>query len=417
MTIDPNALAFERITASHPWLVGVRPATEVIPGMRHNLILHAAPPTTWGEMSELMRGGMIGAALYEGLARSPEEAIARAESREIEFDAAQNHGAMAGGVGSICASLPVMVVEDRSNGNRSCHFLMEGLGRTLVAGAYDDSVLDRLRWFRDNLGPLLDQAIRALGGVDLRALMAEALQRGDELHNRNRAATSLFLNHVALGLLEVDAPQAEKKRALQFLSDNGQFFVCAVLPAAELMTRAAHGIPGCSVVTAIGANGKHCGLKVSGLGERWFTAPGDVPTGILQPGVTDADLAPGCGDSFLAECAGFGASVLPTAPALGPVIGASPEDGQRFAAGAYRIALGEHPHYRIPALGFRGIPVCVDARKVVETRTLPVIDIMIVHNKPGLGLAGMGTVSPPMRCFEEAVKALDQIGAENRSVS
>ena len=407
MSKEPNALAYDRIVASHPWIVGVRPAAEVMPRLNRNLILHAAPPTTWERMSNLMRGGMIGAALYEELARTPEEAIAKAQSGEIEFDAAQNHGAMAGGVGSITASLPVMVIEDKSNGNISTHFLMEGLGKTLVSGAYDDAVMDRLRWFRDSFGPLLDQAIRTLGGIDLRQMMAEALMRGDELHNRNRAATSMFVNQIALGLLELSVPRDEQRKALRFLLDNGQFFVCAVLPAAELMLRAARDIANCSVLTAIGANGTDCGLQLSGTGRRWFAAPGDVPRGVLQPNTDPADVAPGCGDSFLAECAGFGASVLPTAPALGPVIGASLADGLRFAEGAYRISLGEHPHYRIPALNFRGIPVGVDARKVIESKTLPVIDIMMVHRKPGLGLVGMGTVSPPMRCFEDAVTILD----------
>src|SRR5262245_21355582 len=262
MSVDPNALAYERIIASHPWLTGVRPAAEVVPGMRKNLILHAAPPTTWGQMSELMRGGMIGAALYEGLAHTPAEAVAKAESGEIAFAAAQDHGAMAGGVGSITASLPVMVVEDRANGNRSTHFLMEGLGRTLVSGAYDEMVLDRLRWFRDSFGPMLNAAIGALGGIDLRELMAEALTRGDELHNRNRAANSLFVNKIALALLDVRPEPAEHKRALAFLNDNVQFFVSAVLPACALMLRAAHGIAGASVVTAVGGNGRECGLKL-----------------------------------------------------------------------------------------------------------------------------------------------------------
>jgi hypothetical protein len=407
MTSDPNSLAYERIVASHPWLTGVRPAAEILTNMRPNLILHAAPPTTWKEMSDIMRGGMIGAALFEGLARTAEEAAAKAEAGEIQFDAAQNHGAMAGGVGSITASLPVMVVEDKSNRNKSCHFLMEGLGRTLVAGAYDDGVLERLRWFRDDFGPLLDRAINNHGGIDLRAMMAEALLRGDELHNRNRAATSLFANAIALSLLDLNARPEQKKRALRFVNENGQFFVSAVLPAAELMLRAARGIRGCSVLTAIGANGRDCGLKLSGLEDRWFIAPGDVPKGVLLPEVTIADVAPGCGDSFLAECAGFGASILPAAPALGPAIGASLEDGQRFAERAYAISVGEHPHYRVPALGFRGIPVGVDARKVVETSTLPIIDIMMVGRKPGIGLVGMGTVSPPMKCFQAAAAALD----------
>lgn len=408
MSTDPNRVAFDRIIASHPWITGVRPASEVIAGMPSNLILHAAPPTNWSDMSDLMRGGMIGAALFERIARTPEEAIAKAEAGEIKFDAAQNYGAMAGGVGSITASLPVVVVEDRSNTNRSCHFLMEGLGKTLVAGAYNAEVLERLCWFRDSFGPLLNKAIEVLGGIDARELMAEALLRGDELHNCNRAATSLFVNQIALGLLDVDAPADEKRRTLLFLNGNGQFFVSAVLPATQLMLRAAHGIPGCSVVTSIGANGRDCGLKLSGTGDRWFVAPAEVPRGVLQSGVAMSDVAPGCGDSFLAECAGFGASVLPASPALCPVIGASLPEAARFADGAYRVSLGEHPHYKIPALGFRGIPVGVDARKVIETKALPIIDIMMVHRKPGLGLAGMGLVSPPMRCFEDAVKVLDE---------
>jgi hypothetical protein len=407
MTTDPNKIAYERIIASHPWLVGVRPAAEVIPGKRPNLILHASPPTTWAKMSDLMRGGMIGAALYEGLARTPQDAVAKAESGEIAFGAAQDHGAMAGGVGSISASTPVTVVEDRSNGNRSVHFLMEGLGKTLVSGAYDDLVLDRLRWFRDGFGPALDQAIRALGGIDVREIMVEALTRGDELHNRNSAANSIFVNRIAIALIDARPAPEEHKKILSFLDGNVQFFVSAVLPAAKLMTRAAHGIPGCSMLTAVGGNGAECGIKVSGLGDRWFTAKGDVPKGVLQPGFGMADVAPGCGDSFLIECAGLGASVLPSAPALGPVIGASLDDARAFAENAYRLSLGEHSHYKIPALGFRGAPVGVDVRKVVEARALPVIDIMMCHRTPGIGLVGMGLVSPPMQCFEDAVRALD----------
>jgi len=173
------------------------------------------------------------------------------------------------------------------------------------------------------------------------------------------------------------------------------------------MLRSARGIPGCSVVTAIGANGKDCGLQVGGLPDRWFVAPGNVPKGVLQDGVTQADVAPGCGDSFVGELAGFGASVLPAAPALGPVIGASLEDGLRFARDAYGVAVGEHRHYKVPALGFRGIPIGFDARKVVANGTLPVIDIAIGHRRPGIGMIGMGLVSPPMQCFEQAVRALD----------
>ena len=407
MAMEPNSVAYERIVASHPWLIGVKRAADVVPGMQANLILHASPPTTWARMGDGMRGGMIGAALYEGLARTPEEAVAKAEAGEIQFAAAQDHEALTGGVGSISASTPVMVIEDRSNGNRATHFLMEGLGRTLVSGAYDESVFERLRWFRDSFGPILDQAITALGGIDVREIIAEALTRGDELHNRNRAATSLLLNKLALGMVDCSVPVAEHKRALEFLSQNGQFFVGAVLPASFLMLRAARNIPGCSIVTRIGANGQDCGLQLSGLDGRWFVAPGEVPTGVLQPGFTKEDVAPGCGDSLLIECAGLGASVLPAAPAFAPAIGASLEDGMRYARNAYALTVGEHPYYKVPALDYRGIPIGFDARKVVKTGLLPVIDIMMGHRKPGVGMVGMGIVSPPMKCFENAVHALD----------
>ena len=407
MAMEPNAVAYERMVASHPWLIGVKRAADVVPGMQANLILHASPPTTWARMGDGMRGGMIGAALYEGLARTPEEAVAKAEAGEIQFAAAQDHEALTGGVGSISASTPVIVIEDRSNGNRATHFLMEGLGRTLVSGAYDESVFERLRWFRDSFGPILDQAITALGGIDVREIIAEALTRGDELHNRNRAATSLLLNKLAIGMADCSVPAAEHKRALEFLSQNGQFFVGAVLPASFLMLRAARNIPGCSIVTRIGANGQDCGLQLSGLDGRWFVAPGEVPTGVLQPGFTKEDVAPGCGDSLLIECAGLGASVLPAAPAFAPAIGASLEDGMRYARNAYALSVGEHPYYKVPALDYRGIPIGFDARKVVKTGLLPVIDIMMGHRKPGVGMVGMGIVSPPMKCFENAVRALD----------
>jgi Protein of unknown function (DUF1116) len=406
MITDPNAVAYQRMIASHPWLVGVRPAAEVVPGMRPNLILHAAPPARWEDMSAVLRGGMIGAALFEGLARTPEEASEKAQSDAIAFGAAQDHGSIAGGVGSITASMPVMVVEDRSSGAIATHFVMEGLGRTLVSGFYDTVVLDRLRWLRDSFAPMLDAAIRAIGGVNLREMMAEALCRGDELHNRNRAGTSMFMNAIVPGLIEVGTAAPDVKRALAFLAGNPQFFVGATLPAAALMLRAARDIPGSCIVTAIGANGRDCGIQVGGLPDRWFVAPCDVPNGLLHEGVSQADVGPGCGDSFVLELAGFGASVLPAAPALGPVIGATLADGVHFAEAAYGVAIGEHPDYKVPALGFRGIPVGFDARKVVTTGTLPVIDIAMSHREPGMGMIGMGVVSPPMACFEQAVNAL-----------
>jgi len=390
-TAEPNRTAIERVLASEPWLVGVKPAAEVVPGMRPNLILHAAPPASWDELAPVLRAGLLGAARFEGLAHE-----------EAELGAAQDHSAMAGGAGSITASLPVLVVEDRATGNRAFHFLMEGFGKTLILGMYDDEVRERLVWIRDELAPALDAALGALGGIDARVLMAEALRRGDELHNRNAAATSMLAERLAPAL-DVDA--AARRRIFDFLRGNSQFFVAASLAASRLALDAGHGVEGSSLVTAVGANGRDCGIKVSGLGDEWFTAPADVPEGVFLEGFGPADAGPGCGDSLAVECAGLGATVLPAAPALWPLVGADEARARRIFEETELIALGEHPYYRVPILGDRGAPTGIDLLRVVETGIRPVIDIVMVHPEPGRGMIGFGLTSPPMGCFEEAAQA------------
>jgi hypothetical protein len=385
---DANREAIARVLASEPWLVGVRPAREVVPRMTANVVLHAAPPAPWGELSPVLRGGIEGAVAFEGL-----------EPAEVELGAAQDHGAMAGGAGSITASTPVVVLEDRANGSRAFHFLMEGFGKTLILGMYDEDVRDRLLWIRDELAPALDAAISALGGIDCRALMVEALRRGDKLHNRNAAATSMLAELLAPAL---DAPAEVKRQIFDFLRGNSQFFVAVSLAASRLALDAGHGVDGSSLVTAVGANGRDCGIKVSGLDERWFVAPAEIPEGVFLDGFGPDDAGPSCGDSLLVECAGLGATVLPAAPALWPLVGADEERARRIFDETVEIALGEHPDYRVPALRDRGAPTGIDLLRVLETGLRPTIDIVMVHREPGRGMIGFGLTSPPMPCFEQA---------------
>jgi uncharacterized protein DUF1116 len=385
---DANREAIARVLASEPRLVGVRPAGEVVPRMTANLVLHAAPPAPWDKLSPVLRGGLEGAAAFEGI-----------EPSATELGAAQDHNAMAGGAGSITASTPVVVLEDRTNGNRAFHFLMEGFGKTLILGMYDEDVRNRLLWIRDELAPALDSAIAALGGIDCRALMAEALRRGDELHNRNAAATSMLAELLAAA---VDAPADVKRRIFDFVRGNSQFFVAASLAASRLALDAGHGVEGSSLVTAVGANGRDCGIKVSGLGDRWFVAPAEIPEGVLLDGFGPDDAGPSCGDSLLVECAGLGATLLAAAPALWPAVGADEQRARRIFDETGEIALGEHPDYRVPLLGNRGAPTGIDLLRVLETGYRPTIDIVMVHREPGRGMIGFGLTSPPMACFEQA---------------
>ncbi|MBV9424020.1 MAG: DUF1116 domain-containing protein [Solirubrobacterales bacterium] len=390
-----NECAIARVLACKPRLVAVRPALEVVPGMRPELVLHAAPPAPVEELSAPLRAGIAGAAEFEGLGRE-----------QVELGAAQDHGSMAGGAGAITASTPVVVVEDESSGRRAFHFLMEGFGRSLILGMTGEDVFERLRWLRGEAAAALDVALGQLGGIDCEEIVIEALRRGDELHNRNAAATSMLAERLAPGLARAGIAAEVQERLFAFLRGNPQFFVAVSLATSKLMLDAGHGVEGSTLVTAVGANGRDCGIKVSGLGDRWFTAPAQVPEGVLMEGFGPADAGPGCGDSLLVECAGLGASVLPAAPALWPLLGVDQREAVRIHERAAQIAIAEHPRYVVPALGDRGAPVGVDLMLVVETGISPVIDIVMLHREAGRGMIGFGLTSPPMGCFEQAAEAV-----------
>lgn len=394
MSEEANRDAIERVLRVEPRFVGVRPALEVVPGMRRELILHAAPPASWDTVSPVLREGLLGAAAFEGL-----------DAGEAELGAAQDHSAMAGGAGSITASTPVVVVEDRASGRRAFHFLMEGFGRALILGMHGEDVFERLRWLRDDAAPALDAAVQTLGGIDCDELIVEALRRGDELHNRNAAATSMLAERLAPGLARAAVPVDLQERLFEFMRGNPQFFVAISLAASRLLLEAGHGVDGSSLLTAVGANARECGIKVSGLGDRWFTAPAEVPEGVFLESFGPDDAGPACGDSLLVECAGLGASVLPAAPALWPLLGADAARAALIYEDTRLIALADHPRYCVPALGERGAPVGIDVLRVVETGIRPVIDIVMIHREPGRGMIGFGLTSPPMACFEQAAKA------------
>jgi len=252
------------------------------------------------------------------------------------------------------------------------------------------------------LAPALDTALAALGGIDARAVIAEALRRGDELHNRNAAATSLLAELLAPAL---DAGPALRRRIFAFLAGNPQFFVAASLAASRLALAAGHGVEGSSLLTAVGANGRDCGIKVSGLGGEWFTAPAEVPAGVFLDGFGPADAGPGCGDSLAVECVGLGATVLAAAPAFWPLVGADEARARTIDDALRRITLGAHPDYRVPLLGDGGAPTGIDVLRVLETGVRPVIDIVMVHREPGHGMIGFGLTSPPLACFDQAAEA------------
>ncbi|MGI9952363.1 DUF1116 domain-containing protein [Moorellaceae bacterium AZ2] len=401
-----NQEALIRITSARPVVVDMLPARKVIPGMSSNTILHAGPPIEWDRMCGPMRGAVIGALLYEGMASSPDEAEKLAVSGEIEFAPCHSRNAVGPMAGIISPSMPVWVVVNETFGNLAFSTMNEGWGRTLRFGAYDDKVIERLKWMEYRLAPAMKYLIERLQGIDLKSIIAQALQMGDECHNRDIAATNLFFKKAAPVLVDSDLDSSMVREVISFLGNHEHFFLNLAMAACKATLDAAENIPYCSVVTAIARNGVEVGIRVSGLGDRWFTEEATIPQGLYFPGYSESDANPDIGDSAITETAGIGAFVMGTAPAIVQFVGGTPEDAVRLTREMYEITVGTNDSYRLPNMSFIGAPTAIDVRKVVETGILPIINTGIAHKEPGHGLVGAGIVRVPRGAFEKALRAL-----------
>jgi hypothetical protein len=402
-----NAEFVARVNAGGATLVDVRVARDVVPGLRERSVLHAGPPVTWDRMCGPMRGTIIGACLYEGWAKTPDEAIALAERGELEFDPTHHHRAIGPMSGIVTPSMAVQVVRNEPFGLDTYATLYEGIGKVMRHGAYDAAVMARVRWLNRELAPLLGAAVRHAGGIDLKNVIAQAVQMGDELHNRNRASNALLLVALAPHLVAV-GERDDVGRALAFIDGAGQFTLNGTMAACKGMLDAASGIPRCTLVTTIARNGTETGIRVSGTGERWFTAPAPRIEGVYFPGFGPDDANPDLGDSAITETAGLGSLAMAGAPAIVQYVGGTPQLAIDTTLRMYEITAGEHAAFRIPPLDFRGTPLGIDVRKVVETGIAPVINTGIAHREPGIGQIGAGVTAVPLACFVAAVEALAQ---------
>ncbi|MBP6016515.1 MAG: DUF1116 domain-containing protein [Candidatus Promineofilum sp.] len=398
-----NETAVGRMMAARPILKTVAPARDVIPGMRDNLLLHAGPPLAWERSSGPMRGAIVGALIYEGLAANWEEAERLVTTGQVDLEPCHEHSAVGPMAGVISASMKVYVIENVTHGNFAYSTLNEGYGKVLRYGAYDEDVLRRLRWMNNEMGPILADALAEYDGLDIRALLAEALHMGDEGHNRNKAGSILFAVRLASAIVKVGGKNSAG--VLGFLGENALSVLNPVMAACKAMADAGHGVEGSTIMSAMARNGTELGIRVSGLGQRWFTGPVGRPDGLYFPGFTAEDASGDIGDSTITETAGIGAFAMATAPAIVTFIGGSPELALNTTLAMYEITATEHTAFTIPALGFRGTPVGVDIRKVVELGVRPQINTGIAHKDAGIGQIGAGLVLPPMRVFEEALIA------------
>jgi hypothetical protein len=405
-TATANDSAIERLNEAHPLLTGVGIARDVIE-MERNVFLHAGPPIEWYDMSGPLRGAIQGAAVYEGLAADPDDAAAKAAAGAFEFEPCHERGVVGPMAGVVSSSMPVWIVTNVARSNRAFATFNEGLGKVLRYGAFDGDVIDRLRWIERVLARVMTATLEAVADpIDLRAMIAQALQMGDEGHNRNRAGTSLFLRSLLPQLVVLDEPSDDVASSVDFISGNDHFFLNLVMAAAKSTADAAAGIDGSSVVVAMARNGTEFGIRTSGTGDRWFTGPAGIVDGLYLPGFGPEDANPDIGDSTITETIGVGGCAMAAAPAIVRFVGGTAADALATTATMYEIAWGASDHYKVPALEFRGTPLGFDARAVVSTGILPAINTGIAHRQPGVGQVGAGLVKPPMEAFVEAVRGL-----------
>ena len=401
-----NAKAVDRITSAQPMLVDVAlHARDVWPDMGRTL-LHAGAPVAFDAMCGPMHGAMIGALLYERWAPTPEDAEWMLRGGEIRIAQCHDYGAVGPMAGIISPSMPLFVVKNATHGNTAYSNMSEGIGRVLRFGANGPDVVDRLRWIETTLAPTLKAALARGDGIDLKAMQAQALLMGDEVHSRNAAATLQFLAAISVALADSDVPRQKSRETLRFIAGNSQFFLNLSMVSSKAIMDAAHGIEASSVVTAMARNGVTTAIRVSGLGRQWFEAPSDMPIGLFFPGFRQEDANADLGDSAICETAGFGGSSLAASPALVQLVGGSVAEATAYSRQMHDITVARNPGLSLPALDFAGAPCGIDIRKVVDSGIRPVITTGIAHREAGVGQIGAGIVRAPMACFTQAVTAL-----------
>ena len=409
---EANQQAIERMVAGDPVLVDVIPAAKAIPALKERMILHAGPPIEWGRMCGPMRGAIMGIAVFEGWADDLADAEVKAAAGEFEFHPNHHFDAVGPMTGMTTVSQSLMVVENKTFGNRAYCAINEGLGKVMRFGGNDAEVLERLRWLRDDFGPAFGRALRHMNGVPLKSLVARGLTMGDEMHQRNVACSGLTLRALSPALAATSSDNEALAKALAFMGGNDQFFLNIAMAMGKSIMDPVCDIEGASVVTAMCRNGTDFGIRVSGTGDTWFTAPVEMPEGLYFPGFTEKDANPDMGDSTIVETIGLGGFAMGAAPAVAGFVGA----GASSEAGNYtrtmlEIAITENPEWTIPSMDYLGVPTGIDIRLVLETGLTPTINTGIAHKEPGVGQVGAGVVRAPMACFEQALLAFaDRLG-------
>jgi hypothetical protein len=399
-----NKKAVNRIIAAEATLVDMQPAIKAIPGFKRNLVTHAGPPIAWEKMIKVQKVAVTNAIIAEGLAADAERAEKLVRRGEVKVEPNHKYGNVSGMCGAMSASCPVMVFEDRLHGNRSTDWMQTDItsfGQTYEKGRKE------FEFVRSTFAPVMSETLKHAGGLNIKEMLSLGLQMGDELHGRFDAVRGVFTNWILPHIVRTGFTKESIGQVGDFLMGNGGRWIGGnmMMGACKVMMDAGKGVKYSTVLTAMARNGVDFGIKVSGLGERWFTGPAGPVKGFLFPGFTEADGAPDIGDSAISESRGLGGTALPASPSQAKLFGGGLQEAVEHTRAMRKVSLAEDPFFRIPYMDFAGVPVGIDIRKVVDTGIVPRVDTGIAHRNGGYGIIGTGIADAPLEAFKKALVA------------
>lgn len=401
-----NEEAVSELIDANPVWVDILPAGEAVEGLEPDMILHSGPPIAYADMVPLHKRGMVSGALFEGLAKTEAEAVAKLENGEIKISSALDHNTVGAGTGIITSSVAMILIENKKNGIRAATFPAEGpfQGGLCGWGLYTEEIAANLRYMRDELFPAMRELIHKRGGLPIKPILAEGMQMGDENHTRQNAADLLFIKQIIPELMRMDSNKDTLLKVMDYIVRTPRFFHCYGQGASMSALLSAKGTPYSTMTVAFGGNGVEYGIKVAGMGDEWFTAPSMMMKGrYTSSQYSEKDQLPWIGDSCVVECAGLGGLAAAASPIVCNLRGLKLKDAIALTREMREICIASNPNYPIPNLDFNFLPCGIDIRKVIKTGIAPEIHGGMFNHEGGL--IGAGSARVPMLCFEKALKA------------
>lgn len=397
-----NAEAIRRIDKGVPMLIGVASARDALPALPDRTLLHAGPPIAYEFVCDPVRRSMRAATVAEGWAKDVETADRLLAEGSVALAAANDHGTVVPMASAIGPTTPVWIAENAESGTVGFAPVNQGPGDVPWFGRESPAAIERLIFLREVAQPRIAQILKESGPIDILSLASQGVQMGDDVHMRTQATTNLLIRDVLTSIVRLGNDEGSVAFA-HYLSKNHLFFLTIAMAAAKSLMLAAQQVSGSTIVTTMARNGTTFGVKV-GDSPRWHICPAPpVADALYYAGFSSEDAALDMGDSAVLELIGLGGAAAAGSPAVAAFLGGSMSDAARATEDMRRICVSESSRFKLPTMSFRGTPLGVDVRKVVETGISPKVTTGILHRSSGSGQIGAGVATAPLEGFEQAL--------------